>query len=59
MTAPVRGFVSDQDIDRVTNAVAETVLTELSAQRGRIRRVLADIRRNPDGYVGHLDEVDG
>ena len=59
MTALVRGFVSDQDIDRVTNAVAETVLTELSAQRGRIRRVLADIRRNPTGCVGHLDEVDG
>ena len=59
MTAPVRGFVSEQDIDRVTAAVAETVLTELSAQRGRMRCILAELRADRHPWAEHVDEVDG
>ena len=44
MTAPVRGFVSDQDID---NVIARCVahLAEMRRERDRLNRSLAPIRR--------------
>jgi hypothetical protein len=57
MTAPVRGFVSDQDID---NVIADSLrlIAEQRAERGRIRRML-DRMRPVGEFTEHLDEVDG
>ena len=57
MTAPVRDFVSERDIDNVI-ADAIRVIAEQRAERGRMRRMLDRVR--PVGeFTEHLDEVDG